>query len=329
MPGWLEQIKDQHDWRQMDHIFAKRCEKKNPTYVPKDFTKEDEIYAKGKANEIEEGQKNKDRNLKRQIDKKRQVMTCKEEEKMLEQAFEKGVIRIETSELLNWHTAKKIADEFAGGLCTLEDLKKAEVKYPESFDHAAYALHKNGGVDGIQLGSDPRAGEEQLTSIVDRHNNAQCYCDKRDQAEYKQMDHIFAKRCEKKNPTYIPKDFTKENKIWEEYKIEKAFEEKAGKQGRIRHKFHNIEQQNEMLKNAFDNNIIRIETENKCLNYEQAKILAHEKALRLPTLEELKNSGVIESDELDIFAFVQRPDNKPDAIQLGEGHETVKSRFWS
>merc|ERR1712119_95656 len=99
----------------------------------------------------------------------------------------------------------------------------------------------------------------------------------------------------------IPKDFTEENKIWEEYK----------------------------LKDAFDNNIVRIETENKCLNYEQAKELANEKALRLPTLEELKNSGVVESDELDIFAFVQRPDNKPDAVQLGKGHETVKERFWS
>jgi hypothetical protein len=111
MPGWLNQIKDQNDWRQMDHVFAKRCEKKNPTYIPKDFTKEDEIYTKGKAKEIEDGQRCKDRTLKRQIDKKRQVMTCEEEEKMLEQAFEKGVIRIPVSELLDWNVAKKIADE--------------------------------------------------------------------------------------------------------------------------------------------------------------------------------------------------------------------------
>merc|ERR1712167_349405 len=137
MPGWLNQIKDQHDWRQMDHVFAKRCEKKNPTYIPKDFTKEDEIYTKGKAKETENGQRCKDRNLKRQIDKKRQVMTCEEEEKMLEQAFEKGVIRIPVSELLDWNVAKKIADELAGGLCTKEDFIRADVKYPESFDHAA------------------------------------------------------------------------------------------------------------------------------------------------------------------------------------------------
>jgi len=256
-------------------------------------------------------------------------MTIEEEQKMLEQAFEKGVIRIETTELLDWNVAKRIADELAGGLCTKEDFIKADVKYPESFDHAAYAVKSNGGVDGIQMGSDPAHGEEQHSSIVDRHHNEQCYCNIADQAEYKQMDHIFAKRCEKKNPTYIPKDFTEEKQIWETYKIEKAFEEKAGKQGRIRHKFHNIEKQNEMLKEAFENDIVRIETDNKCLNYEQAKQLAHDKALRLPTLEELKNSGVIESDELDIFAFVQRPDNKPDAVQLGQANETFGERFWS
>jgi len=72
-----------------------------------------------------------------------------------------------------------------------------------------------------------------------------------------------------------------------------------------------------------------IETGSKCLNYEQAKKLAHEKALRLPTLEEFQDSGIIEGDEMDIFAFIQRPDGKPDAVQLGKGHETVKERFWS
>jgi len=93
-----------------------------------------------------------------------------------------------------------------------------------------------------------------------------------------------------------------------------------------------------MLKKAFskndngvvsDKNIIRIKTDDKCLNYEQANKLAHEKALRLPTLQEIQNSGIIESDDMDFFAFVQRPDNKPDAVQLGKGNETVKERFWS
>jgi len=107
------------------------------------------------------------------------------------------------------------------------------------------------------------------------------------------------------------------------------FDETSHKQDELRNKFHNNDLQNQMMKNAFDKNIIRIHTDDKCLNYEQAKQLAHDKALRLPTLEELQNSGVIESDDMDFFAFVQRPDNKPDAIQLGKGHETVKERFWS
>jgi len=116
------------------------------------------------------------------------------------------------------------------------------------------------------------------------------------------------------------------------------FHQIAGEQDQIINKFHNVDQQNEMLKKAFcksdsgvtsDINIIRIKTDDKCLNYDQANKLAHENALRLPTLEELQNSGIIESDDMDFFAFVQRPDNKPDAVQLGKGNETVKERFWS
>jgi len=313
----------------MDHVFAKRCEKKNPDYVPTDFTQENEICAKKKTQHIEEGWRRLDRNLGQQIDNKRQCMTCEEEQKMLEQAFEKGVVRIPTNELLNWHKAKEIAEELAGGLCTLQDFIDCELKYPESFDHAAYAINSKGGVDGIQLGSDPAHGEETWTSIVDKHKNAQDYCRIQSQDTYKQMDHIFAKRCIKKNPVYIPKDFTQENKRWEEYKARKVFEEVAKKQHEQKGKFLDGGERTERLKKAFEKNVIRIETGSKCLNYQQAKELAHEKALRLPTLEELQDSGLIEGDEMDIFAFVQRPDNKPDAVQLGKGHMTVKERFWS
>merc|ERR1712183_659907 len=187
----------------------------------------------------------------------------------------------------------------------------------------------SGDVDAIQLGGDPNHGEYTFTSVVNLHKNAKDYCNIRAQDQYKQMDHIFAKRCEKKNPTYIPKDFTYENELYAQYKTKKIFDETAHKQSELRNKFHNTDLQIEMMKNAFDKNIIKIETEDKCLNYEQAKQLAHEKALRLPTLEELQNSGVIESDDMDFFAFVQRPDNKPDAVQMGKGHETAKERFWS
>jgi len=39
----------------MNHIFAKRDEKKNPEYIPKDFTKEDEILSKYYGKEVVEG----------------------------------------------------------------------------------------------------------------------------------------------------------------------------------------------------------------------------------------------------------------------------------
>jgi len=256
-------------------------------------------------------------------------MTCEEEEQMLKKAFEKGIVRIATTELLDWHKADSIAKEFAGGLCKQEDFINADLKYAENFDHIVYAEQGSGCVDAIQLGGDPNHGEFTFSSVVNKHKNAKDYCTIRAQDQYKQMDHIFAKRCEKKNQTYIPKDFTQENELYAQYKTKKVFDETCRKQSEPRNKFQNFDQQNEMMKNAFDKNIIKIETEDKCLNYEQAKELAQDKALRLPTLEELQNSGVIESDDMDFFAFVQRPDNKPDAVQMGKGHETVKERFWS
>jgi len=140
-------------------------------------------------------------------------MTLEEEEKMLEEAFEKGIVRIPTNELLNWYKAKEISEELADGLCTAEDFERCNLKYPESFDHIAYAIKNDGSIEAIQLGSDPRAGELTWSSVTDRHRNQQEYCKLQNQHKYKQLDYIFAKRCTKKNPVYIPIDITYENKL--------------------------------------------------------------------------------------------------------------------
>jgi len=85
-----------------------------------------------------------------------------------------------------------------------------------------------------------------------------------------------------------------------------------------------------MYRTAFDeHNIVVIMLEDQCLNYEQAKEIAEKKALRLPTREELEKSGIKESDGMNLWAFVQRPDGKPDVVQLGKGHETIKERYFS
>jgi len=249
-------------------------------------------------------------------------MSCEEEETMLKNAFEKGVVRIPTTEILLWSKADKIAKEFAGGLCTKEEIINAGIKIPDDLSQWVYIKRNDGGADVVQLGT---LRHERYTSWLDRHGNVDWLERIEERRESTQADHIYAKRCEKKNPTYIPKDFTKENQLWEEI----VFSKRADKQDEMRNNFHSVEKQNEMMKKAFGKNIIRIRTDEQYINYEQAKNVAHEKALRLPTLEEMQESGIIESDNMSLFAFVQRPDNKADAVQLGLAHETVKERYWS
>jgi len=225
--------RDREEWLykhiQQDHIFAKRSETKNPAYVPRDCSKENELREKEHARKIGAAMKNRERTLRQQILTKRALLSPEEEEKLLRDAFEKGVVRIPTGEVLNWHKAKEIAEEFADGLLTKEELEKSGFRYPDGFDHIVYALHsegKNGGVDSVQLGSDPNHGEFAFSSVCDRYNNAHDYTNIENQDFYKQMDYVLAKRSLKKNPEYIPKDFTKEDEIWNESKGKK----KGGKQ---------------------------------------------------------------------------------------------------
>merc|ERR1712226_524554 len=151
MITWLEIKKYQFEEKQLDHIFAKRCEIKNPNYVPVDSTKHNEIYDKAKSEIMKTVSERFDKSLKRQISKKRQKMTCEEEEQMLKNAFEKGIVRIPTSEILVWSKANEIANELAGGLCTKEEFINAGLKAVDGVDFWAYALHTDGGKDVIQF----------------------------------------------------------------------------------------------------------------------------------------------------------------------------------
>jgi len=147
---------------------------------------------------------------------------------------------------------------------------------------------------------------------------------------WRQYDHVYAKRCQNKNPDYIPMDTTKEAQFLAKYKYQKDLEEAFSEQEKHRREFQSEEQDEPMLRTAFEeHNIVKIYEEDKCFTYEQAKELAEKKALRLPTLEELKKSCIKEGDKMNMWAFVQRADNKPDVVQLGKGHKTVKRRYFS
>jgi len=197
-------------WRQYDHVYAKRCPDKNPTYIPMDTTKESEIIANMKIKQLEEAKKNMIKNLKAQIITKREKMTCEEEEQMLKEAFEKGIVTIPTTEILVWSKADKIAKEFAGGLCTRQELIDAGLKAVDGVDFWVYALHTDGGADVIQFGTSPH---KRYISHRDEYGKAGWLESIQTQERWRQLDHIFAKKDEKKNSTYIPKDFTKENEI--------------------------------------------------------------------------------------------------------------------
>merc|ERR1711976_17408 len=118
----------------------------------------------------------------------------------------------------------------------------------------------------------------RYTSHVERHGHPHWINTIEHQHESRQLDHIFAKRCVKKNPTYIPTDFTYQNELVAQHKAALAFDPIAGEQEKLLNEFQNLDQQNEMLKKAFGKNIVRIQTDNKCLKYEQASKLACEKA---------------------------------------------------
>merc|ERR1712232_425410 len=127
-----------------------------------------------------------DKSLKRQIDKKRQKMTCEQEEQMLKNAFEKGIVRIPTSEILIWSKANEIANELAGGLCTREEFINAGLKTVDGVDFWAYALHTDGGKDVIQFGTRPH---ERYKSHRDAFGMAGWIEKIEDQHEWRQMDH--------------------------------------------------------------------------------------------------------------------------------------------
>jgi len=193
----------------------------------------------------------------------REKMTCTEEEQMLKQAFEKGIVRIPTTELLIWSTADKIAKELAGGLCTREELINAGLKSPDGTEFWAYALHTDGGADVIHLGT---LHHERYISHHDNHGYPNWLEKRKDQHEWKQMDHVFAKRCEKKNPNYIPKDFNKENEIYVQQKIEiiqeatENYDRSLKRQIDKKREKMTCEEEEQMLKQAFEKGIVRIPT---------------------------------------------------------------------
>merc|ERR1712146_591303 len=128
--GTIEFKLDMGPCDQLDHIFAKRCEEKNPTYIPIDFTKENEIYDNIKKDRVRFYTNAR----KLQISQNREKMSYQEEQEMLKNAFEKGVVRIATNELLDWEKANKLANERAGGLCTREELENSGLKYVDGVD---------------------------------------------------------------------------------------------------------------------------------------------------------------------------------------------------
>jgi len=77
---------------------------------------------------------------------------------------------------------------------------------------------------------------------------------------------------------------------------------------------------NDEVKNieaAFKKGIVRIPIKH-AVNYDEAKLIAEEKAYRLPTRWELINSGANEGNCVNFFTFVLNDDGK-DMVQMGNG----------
>merc|ERR1712232_213403 len=303
--SWLEVKKHQFEEKQLDHIFAKRCETKNPNYVPMDFTKNNEIHAKAKPEIMKTASERFDKSLKRQIDKKRQKMTCEQEEQILKNAFEKGIVRIPTSEILIWSKANEIANELAGGLCTREEFINAGLKTVDGVDFWAYALHTDGGPDVIQFGTRPH---ERYISHRDKHGAARWLEKIEEQNEWRQMDHIFAKRCEQKNPTYIPTDFSKEKEFLVQYEADLIQESQKKRDIFLKSQIYDkrekmtCEEEEQMLKNAFEKGIVRIQIA-ELMIWSKADEIAKELAGGLCTREELINAGIKSPDGVSFWAF--------------------------
>lgn len=157
--------------------------------------------------------------VKLQLRQKCAKMSCEEEQKMLEAAFEKGVVRLETTELLDWNRANKIANDLAGGLCSREDFENSGLRYVDGVDLWAYASRDDGGIEAVQLGA-PGYHDRYIShrGKYEESTTHELVMLDREEWLYKhiQQDHIFAKRSAEKNPEFVPRDFTKEKEMLEE-----------------------------------------------------------------------------------------------------------------
>jgi len=200
-------------------------------------------------------------------------MSREEELQMLKQAFEKGIVRIPLIGIITWSKANQIAKYLAGGLCTKEELVNAGLKAADGVDFWAYAMHKDGGADVIQLGTKPHA---RYISHRDSYGAAPWLEQINEQHHWRQLDHIFARRCEQKNITYRPMDFTKEDEIIADQKKDQVEAYKNARKLQISQNREKLscEEEEQMLKSAFEQGVVRIAT-NDLLDWGKANEIAN------------------------------------------------------
>ena len=264
------------------------------------------------------------------IGRRRSKMSYEEEVCMNSIAFTKGVIRIETNKCLTWNEANQLAIQKARGLCTKQELMKAGVNSGHNVSLWMY-VKRNDHIqkDAVQIGNIPSLYKKNYVSYYEKYNDLSWLNESKPQ-DWRPLNFIYARKCPQKNVNYINIDEKQDIDFINQYvqsskrKLTKIIQS----QFQVRRKCMSKNEESKMLDFAWEKGILRIYI-NRCINWKDAKEIAQEKALRLPTIEELEEAKIVESDETEFWTYVFREDGKQDVAQLGILYGYLRERYFS
>jgi hypothetical protein len=144
-------------------------------------------------------------------------LTYDDEVKMCQDAFDKGIVRLETEEFLVWGTAREVAEKLAGGLPSREDLVQSGVHAGPRNDFWMFVQRPDGIPDVIQLG---RQGNSRYTSHYAEFGPCK-WCDSKDEVtSQRPLTFIYALLDLGKNLTFTAPTDEAGTKIWAKYQLE-------------------------------------------------------------------------------------------------------------
>jgi len=259
--------REAHLYRPLNWMYVKRCDKKN--------TKFEYFYSKQREKELKnqmKGYKNHSANFaKRQAEKRKEHFDYNMVVEMTKKAFfDHNLVRIDTPYGLTWNEANLLANKYAGGLPTRQDLIDSKVNEGNGVDFWMWVQREDGKPDVVQIGNHPENSERYI-SHLDVFGPTHWFNDHHMDV-WKASDFLYAKRCSEKNNEYIaPLTDEAKEKLAEKLDQEKYEIKKVKQLVRLRKDFSEEEYQKMLLK-AEKHGIVKIPLD-KAVSYDEAQAL--------------------------------------------------------